>query len=137
MLASGAVLGGEQSGHIVFLEHNTTGDGLLTALQLLRIVKERGRTLGSLRQDLVRFPQSLLNVMVATKQAWQDNRKIASALENIRQALGQQGRVLVRASGTEPVIRVLVEAAEHAVARGYAEKLAQVIASELGGSVLK
>lgn len=109
MLASGAVLGGEQSGHIIFLEHNTTGDGVITGLELLKVIKETGRPLSSLAAQMVRLPQVLKNARVKDKDAWQYNQIFGDALKQAEAALGNQGRILVRASGTEPLLRIMAE----------------------------
>lgn len=110
MLAGGYNLGGEQSGHIIFSDHATTGDGLLTALQLLTITGNSGLPLSKLAGRLQRIPQVLYNQPVATRRGWEENPAIAAAVRTLRRGLGQHGRVLVRASGTESLIRVMIEA---------------------------
>lgn len=133
MLAMGAVLGGEQSGHIILLEHNTTGDGLITALQLAAIVARSGRTLSDLASVMERYPQVLENVPVQDKARLATSHAIGDAIRAAEQELGDRGRVLVRASGTEPLVRVMVEAADEAQARRLVESIASVVAEELGG----
>lgn len=131
MLHEGAVLGGEQSGHVIQLDRARTGDGLRTAVRLLDVVKASGRTLSELRSEaLVEFPQVLENVRVRSKdldgadQVWE-------AVRAAERELGDEGRVLVRASGTEPVVRVMVEAPTMSMARHVTGRLAEVVAAEL------
>ena len=133
MLADGAVIGGEQSGHIIFLNHNTTGDGLVTALQLMAVMKRTGKSLAELARVMRRFPQSLVNVRTARKDEHGSNTAVVAAVETESQALGDAGRVLVRASGTEPLVRVMVEASTEELATDCAERIAAVIRAELDG----
>ncbi len=132
MRQSGYVLGGEQSGHVVFLDHATTGDGLLTALQLLGQVAASGRTLAELCSVVHRLPQVLVNVRTRREAASEPlvQRAVAAAA----QRLGDHGRVLLRPSGTEPLVRVMVEAPTQSEARAVAEELAGVVA-EHGGEL--
>lgn len=130
--ATGAVLGGEQSGHIIFMEHTTTGDGLVTALQLAWIVRSTDTPLSELRTVMRRYPQVLLNVEVADKALLASSAKVHDAIAQAEQRLGEHGRVLVRASGTEPLVRVMVEAVDESVADEEAAKIADVVRSELG-----
>ena len=124
-------LGGEQSGHIIFSDYATTGDGLLTALQLLRVVREEGRPLSELASRLERLPQVLVNQKVANKDGWSDNPKIKAAIDEVRQKLGRHGRILVRPSGTEPKIRVMLEGPlPEEKLEEYAQMLAGLIAAE-------
>lgn len=132
MRASGAVFGGEQSGHVIFLEHTTTGDGLVTALQLASIVHRTGKPLSELATAMTHFPQVLLNVPVAHRELLSGSGTIASAVRAAEADLGASGRVLVRASGTEPLVRVMVEAADLLRARQVADSLAEVVVAELG-----
>ena len=133
MVADGAVLGGEQSGHIIFLEHNTTGDGLVTALQLLAVMKRSGRSLAELARVMTRFPQSLVNVRTARKAEHATDEGVLEAVAREADLLGADGRVLVRASGTEPLVRVMVEASTEELAHGCAERIAQVVRERLEG----
>ena len=110
MLAGGYNLGGEQSGHIIFSDHTTTGDGLLTALQLLTITGSAGIPLSELAGRLKRLPQVLYNQPVATQKGWEENLAIATSTQALRDKLGHHGRVLIRPSGTEPLIRIMLEA---------------------------
>jgi phosphoglucosamine mutase len=132
MRAGGHVLGGEQSGHIIFLDRATTGDGVLTALRLLAIMARTGRPLSELAKVMRRLPQVLVNVRVTDRDALEDSAVIAAAVAAEEAALGGRGRVLVRASGTEPLVRVMVEAEAEAAARAVAERLARVVGDELG-----
>ena len=133
MLADGAVLGGEQSGHIIFLRHNSTGDGLVTALQLLAVMKRTGRSLADLARVMHRYPQSLVNVRTPRKAEWEGNEFIARAIVQGDESLAGDGRILVRASGTEPLVRVMVEAATEELAEGVAQGIASVVREQLDG----
>jgi phosphoglucosamine mutase len=131
MLQSDFNLGGEQSGHVIMRDHANTGDGLLTALQLLAEVKRSGQTLQELSRVMVRFPQVLINVKNVAKERLATSSAIADAVKAAETELGSNGRVLLRASGTEPLVRVMVEAQSDAVAQSVATKLAQVVETEL------
>ena len=131
MLQSDFNLGGEQSGHVIMRDYANTGDGLLTALQLLAEVKRSGQTLQELSRVMVRFPQVLINVKNVTKERLASSTAIADAVKAAEAELGSNGRVLLRASGTEPLVRVMVEAQSDAVAQDVATKLAQVVETEL------
>ena len=131
MLQSDFNLGGEQSGHVIMRDHANTGDGLLTALQLLAEVKRSGQTLQELSRVMVRFPQVLINVKNVAKERLASSSVIADAVKAAEAELGSNGRVLLRASGTEPLVRVMVEAQSDAVAQSVAAKLAQVVETEL------
>lgn len=131
MQTSGAVLGGEQSGHIIFMEHNTTGDGLVTALQLASIMCETGKPLSELRQVMRRFPQVLVNMPVKDKSLLTTSGAISRAVHDAEAELGSSGRVLVRASGTEPLVRVMAEAEDEATAAAIVQRIAAVVEAEL------
>jgi phosphoglucosamine mutase len=131
MLQSDFNLGGEQSGHVIMRDHANTGDGLLTALQLLAEVKRSGQTLQELSRVMVRFPQVLINVKNVAKERLSGSNVIADAVKAAEIELGSNGRVLLRASGTEPLVRVMVEAQSDAVAQDVATKLAKVVETEL------
>ncbi len=132
MLANGYGLGGEQSGHIIFSEHSTTGDGVLTALQLIAAKVRSGKMLSELAALMTRFPQVLVNVRVKSKEGWQENPAIAAAIAAAAETLGENGRVLVRPSGTEPLIRVMAEGPSQAELEMLVERVAAVISRELG-----
>lgn len=131
MRAMGVTLGGEQSGHIIFLEHNTTGDGLVTALQLLSVMHSTGRSLSDLRTVMTRYPQVLQNVPVRDKSRLTTSAALRDAIKLGERRLGVSGRVLVRASGTEPLVRVMAEAADEGEARAVVEALSEVVRAEL------
>jgi len=128
---SGAVLGGEQSGHIIFLEHNTTGDGLVTALHLAAVMQETGLPLSELRRVMRRYPQVLVNVPVADKARLATSAAVSEAIQLAEKELGDSGRVLVRPSGTEPLVRVMAEASDEASASRIVEQLVAVVKAEL------
>jgi phosphoglucosamine mutase len=132
MRAGGHALGGEQSGHIIFLDRATTGDGVLTALRLLAIMARTGRPLSELATVMRRLPQVLVNVRVADRDALATSAAIGAAVATEEAALGDRGRVLVRASGTEPLVRVMVEAPTETEAGEVAQRLATVVGDELG-----
>ncbi len=129
---SGAILGGEQSGHIIFLEHNTTGDGLVTALQLASVVKQTGTPVAELRTVMERYPQVLVNVPVADKARLATSAAITDAIREVEEELGESGRVLVRPSGTEPLVRVMAEARSLDVATEVVDRLVEVVRAALG-----
>ena len=131
MLQSGAILGGEQSGHIIFLRQNTTGDGLLTALQLLKIIRETRQPLSELVKQMTVYPQVLVNVKVKNKENWQENEAIATAISEGERLLGANGRLLVRPSGTEPLLRIMAEGMDKVQLEKITAKIAEVIAEEL------
>jgi phosphoglucosamine mutase len=137
MREGGYVLGGEQSGHMIMLHHNTTGDGILTAVQLAGVMAKTGQPLSKLRSIMRSYPQLLVNVPVASKQGWDRNASIRRAIEEVKSKLGDDGRVLVRPSGTEPLIRIMVEGPDAALLKKYADRLADVIRKEAGTSYKK
>jgi phosphoglucosamine mutase len=123
MLRSGAALGGEQSGHVIFLRHATTGDGLLTAVRFLTLARRTGRTVAELASSMRKFPQVLLNVPVADPSRIDGAGRVWDVVRQAEADLGGRGRVLVRASGTEPLVRVMVEAPTEEEARSHAEAI--------------
>lgn len=125
-------LGGEQSGHVIMRDLANTGDGVLTALQLLQEVVRTGKTLQELAATMVRFPQVLINVKDVKKEMLDSSAPIAAAVKNANDRLGDSGRVLLRASGTEALVRVMVEAASDNLAEEVARSLADVVKTELG-----
>jgi phosphoglucosamine mutase len=131
MIANDYSLGGEQSGHVIMRELANTGDGLLTALQLMQEVVRTGKTLQELAATMVRFPQVLINVKNVAKDKLPENSVIAAAVKSAETRLGDSGRVLLRASGTEPLVRVMVEAASDSLAQEVAQHLADVVQAEL------
>lgn len=127
LLRSGAKFGGEQSGHIIFLDYNTTGDGVVTALQLISVVKKTGRSLSELAAQMQRLPQVLVNVRVADKATAMNNPDVTAAIEAGMAKLGERGRVLVRPSGTEPKVRVMAEGPDETELQEIVEDIAAVI----------
>jgi phosphoglucosamine mutase len=132
MIAGGYVLGGEQSGHVIMAQHATTGDGVLTAVQLACQVRAAESSLGELAGLVEALPQVLVNVSEVDKSRAGSDPAVAQALRQAEAELGQSGRVLLRASGTEPVVRVMVEASTAAQAEAVAGRLATVVARRLG-----
>ena len=129
MLVHGAHLGGEQSGHIIFSDHSPTGDGILTAIKLLEISHERGAPLHNLAEEIPLYPQARADVAVAEPAALITDPRVVSAIKQAKERLGTEGRLLVRPSGTQPVVRILVEAMDETLCNGVCE----LIASEIEG----
>ena len=131
MLAGGHLLGGEQSGHIIMSKYANTGDGLLTALQLISKLKKSGKSASELASFMKRYPQVLINVSGVAKEKLASNQVIAKAVSDTQQRLEDKGRVLLRASGTEALIRVMIEAQDLSLAQELASELATLVKSEL------
>ncbi len=127
MITNGHRLGGESSGHIIFSKYATTGDGVLTSLKIMEVMLETKRTLSQLVSPLAKYPQVLINVKVADKKEAQDDPDVQAAVEKVARALGEDGRILVRESGTEPLIRVMVEAKTQELCKKYANDVVDVI----------
>lgn len=134
MKKSGYVLGGEQSGHIIFLEHNTTGDGLLSALQLISVVKKKNKPLSELASIMKTYPQVLKNAKVSNdkKRKYLEDEVISSRIAEIENIFHGEGRVLIRPSGTEPLVRVMIEGSDEEELNKYAVELVQLIETRLG-----
>lgn len=130
MVQNGYDLGGEQSGHIIFMKHATTGDGILTSLMLMGTMIETKRSLGSLADEMEVYPQVLKNVRVTDKDTAEENPAVQAAVRAAEEELGEDGRILVRPSGTEPLIRVMVEAASAEICEKYVKSVVDVIISE-------
>lgn len=130
MVANGYVLGGEQSGHIIFSKHATTGDGILTALMLMEVILEKKQSLGTLCKGMKMYPQLLVNVRVDDKDAAINHPQVQALLKQIMDELGDDGRILLRKSGTEPVVRVMVEAQSDEVCRKYVDLMVQKMREE-------
>lgn len=130
MREHGYAIGGEQSGHMILLEHNSTGDGLMTAVQFLAAVKRSGKAVSDAVKVMTRFPQTLINVKVADKHTVSEKQAVKEAVAAAEAALGENGRVLLRPSGTEPVVRVMVEALDAAEADKHAHAIAEVVERE-------
>ncbi|WP_077303236.1 phosphoglucosamine mutase [Virgibacillus pantothenticus] len=132
MRQGGYNLGGEQSGHIIFLDYNTTGDGMLSALQLVNVMKETGKPLSELADEMKVYPQVLKNVRVSDKDRALHHPEVKKSIEAVEQELGTQGRVLVRPSGTEPLVRVMVESPTKEECDKYVNQIVNVIEELLG-----
>lgn len=132
MREGGYVLGGEQSGHIVFLNLNTTGDGLLSAVQLLAVMKETGKPLSELAAQVTIFPQKLVNIRVRDKHTVMDESAVKAVIEAVEAEMNGDGRILVRPSGTEPLLRVMAEASTDEKVSRYVDTIADVIRAERG-----
>jgi phosphoglucosamine mutase len=132
MLARGLSLGGEQSGHIIFSDYLFTGDGLCTALNVLRTVALSGRPLADLASDLTTYPQVLLNVRVRERTDLKSVPEIAAAIAGVEARVAGQGRLLVRYSGTEPLLRVMLEGKQQDEIRAWAQEIVDVVKEHLG-----
>lgn len=133
MLLKGLNFGGEQSGHIIYLDYNTTGDGILTAIKLLEVIKKTGKTLSELRKIIKVLPQVLVNAKVNNKNKYNylENEEIKSEIENLEKMFEGKGRVLIRPSGTEPLVRVMIEGDNQEILEKQAKKLASLIEEKL------
>ncbi len=134
MLREGYNFGGEQSGHVIFLDYATTGDGQLTAVQLLSLINRRQAKLSSISTLMTKYPQVLVNIEVTPegKQSFSNNTAISEKINSVKQTLGEDGRILVRMSGTEPLVRVMLEGKNEAEIKRLANETADIIKSELG-----
>ena len=130
MMANGHSLGGEQSGHIIFSKHATTGDGILTSLMVMEVMIEKKTSLNVLASEVTIYPQLLKNVRVSNKAAARNNAAVKEAIAEVEKELGDEGRILVRESGTEPVIRVMVEAKKDSICREMVDKVIAVMDKE-------
>ncbi|EOR25839.1 phosphoglucosamine mutase [Cytobacillus oceanisediminis] len=132
MRNNGYNLGGEQSGHIIFLDFNTTGDGLLTGLQLVNIMKVTKKKLSELAGEMKKFPQKLVNIKVTDKFHVTDNEKVKEVIAKVEQDMNGNGRILVRPSGTEPLVRVMAEAPTEELCEAYVNVISEVVKNEMG-----
>jgi phosphoglucosamine mutase len=132
MKKNGYNLGGEQSGHIIFLDYISTGDGMLSAIQLVNIMKVTKKSLSELASEMKKFPQILQNVRVTDKHNVTSNEKVKNIIEEVEQEMGDNGRVLVRPSGTEPLVRVMVEAPTDKECKEYVDRIVKVVVDEMG-----
>jgi phosphoglucosamine mutase len=132
MIKGGLSLGGEQSGHIIFSDHLFTGDGMVTALSVLRVMADTGRELADLASELVTYPQVLLNVPVREKKDLQSVPPVATAMRRVEERLAGQGRLLVRYSGTEPLLRVMIEGKDQQEIQSWAAEIVQTVKEHLG-----
>ncbi|GAK07878.1 LOW QUALITY PROTEIN: phosphoglucosamine mutase [Geomicrobium sp. JCM 19038] len=132
MREGGFTLGGEQSGHIIFLIHTTSGDGMLTAVQLVNIMKVKNKKLSELAEELETFPQQLVNIRVSDKHAVEENHAVKAVIEQVEEKMAGNGRVLVRPSGTESLVRVMVEAETDELCFEYVNEISAVVQEQLG-----
>ena len=124
--------GGEQSGHIVFLDFNTTGDGMLSGIQLLSIMKQTGKKLSELADEVTIYPQKLVNIRVSNKNGAMDVPAIKAVIDEVEAEMNGEGRILVRPSGTEPLLRVMAEAPTDEKVNYYVDKIADIVRKEIG-----
>ena len=127
MSANGHCLGGEQSGHIIFSKHATTGDGILTSLKVMEVILEKKQPLTKLAAEVEIYPQVLKNVKVKDKLAAQEDPEVKAQVARVSESLGESGRILLRQSGTEPVVRVMVEAASRDICETYVDQVIEVM----------
>ncbi len=127
MLENGHSIGGEQSGHIIFSKHATTGDGILTSLKIMEVILEKKMKLSDLIKDVYIYPQLLVNVKVKDKKTAREDNKVKEIINQVTSELGDEGRILVRESGTEPVIRVMVEAQSHELCKLHVDRVVEVL----------
>jgi len=132
MLEKSFMLGGEQSGHVIFAEHSTTGDGVLTALQVIAALKKSGKNMSELAAVMKRYPQLLVNVRVTSKDGWEENEAITHAIAQGETELGENGRILVRPSGTEQLIRVMAEGPDMNKLERIVNNIAHIVKTEQG-----
>ena len=134
MLSRGAVLGGEQSGHVIFSDYSTTGDGLLTALRVLEVVRDSGKTLDELAEEVRTYPQKLVNVRVKNKRPLAELASVQAEIRAAESEFNGTGRVVVRFSGTEPLARVMIEAQSQDEVERWTARIADAITAELGAA---
>lgn len=132
MRKNGYNFGGEQSGHMVFLDYNTTGDGMLSGIQLLNVMKQTGKKLSELAEEVQTYPQRLVNIRVSDKNGAMEIPAIKMIIEEVEKEMNGDGRILVRASGTEPLLRVMAEAPTQEKVDSYVERIADVVRAEIG-----
>jgi phosphoglucosamine mutase len=133
MRESGFVLGGEQSGHIVFLDHATTGDGVIAALRVLAVMVQEQKPLSELAATMTRYPQVLLNFAVERKRPFEEMPSVQKLIAKVESELGKDGRVVVRYSGTESKARVMIEGTDESGIRAYADQIADTLKRALAG----
>ncbi|KRM98304.1 phosphoglucosamine mutase [Lactobacillus taiwanensis DSM 21401] len=134
MRANGYNLGGEQSGHVIISDYHNTGDGMLTGLHLLYVMKDTGKSLSELLSDFKEYPQRLINVPVKNKKDWKKHKRITEAIEKVEKELSDEGRIFVRPSGTQSLLRVMTEAPTQELADKYCEEVAKVVEEEMGSN---
>lgn len=132
MRANGYNLGGEQSGHVIISDYHNTGDGMLTGLHLLYVMKDTGKSLSELLSDFKEYPQRLINVPVENKKDWKEHKRITEEIKKVEEELSDEGRIFVRPSGTQSLLRVMTEAPTQELADKYCEEVAKVVEEEMG-----
>ncbi|WP_297818561.1 phosphoglucosamine mutase [uncultured Lactobacillus sp.] len=132
MRANGYNLGGEQSGHVIISDYHNTGDGMLTGLHLLYVMKDTGKSLSELLKDFKEYPQRLINVPVKDKKSWKEHQAIIDAIDTVEKELSDDGRIFVRPSGTQDLLRVMTEAPTQELADKYCEQVANIVKQEMG-----
>ena len=132
MQRGGYNLGGEQSGHMIFLDHNTTGDGVLSALQVLAIMQRHNKRLSELAEVMIPLPQVLVNVRVAEKKDVMTIPAVAGLIQDIESKVGDEGRILIRYSGTEPLLRIMLEGQDKYQITGWAKEIAELVEQNIG-----
>ena len=137
MQQKGLNLGGEQSGHMIFLDNNTTGDGILSAVQLMNVLKKSGQRLSTLASKIPIYPQVLVNVIVNDNRAAMEDITLKARIEQVENELKDTGRVLVRASGTEPLVRIMLEGQDEDMLRMYAISMADILKEKYDGRIKK
>ena len=130
MMQNGHSIGGEQSGHIIFSKHATTGDGILTSLKIMEVIIEKKLSLSTLASEVKIYPQVLKNVRVYDKKEARENPEVVKVIKKVEEALGEDGRILVRESGTEPVVRVMVEASTDEICNQYVDEVIAVMRAQ-------
>ena len=130
MMQNGHSIGGEQSGHIIFSKHATTGDGILTSLKIMEVIIEQNLPLSTLTSEVKIYPQVLKNVRVYDKKEARENPEVVKVIKKVEEALGEDGRILVRESGTEPVVRVMVEASTDEICNQYVDEVIAVMRAQ-------
>ena len=135
MRRNGYNLGGEQSGHMIFLDYNTTGDGILSALQLLAVMRREEKPLSELAEIMIPLPQVLINVRLAERKDIMEIPDVAALIKNVEGKLGDNGRTLIRYSGTEPLLRIMIEGQDTYEITTWAREIADLVALRLEGSV--
>ncbi|MCT3498162.1 phosphoglucosamine mutase, partial [Lactobacillus delbrueckii subsp. bulgaricus] len=132
MRANGYSLGGEQSGHVIISDYHNTGDGMLTGLHLMLVMKKTGKSLTELLADFKEYPQVLVNVPVKDKNSWKNHQAVVDAIDSVEKDMAGNGRVLVRPSGTQELLRVMAEGPTQEITQEYVDRIVKVVTTEMG-----
>ena len=132
MRAHGYSLGGEQSGHVIISDYHNTGDGMLTGIHLMLVMKKTGKSLTELLEDFKEYPQVLVNVPVKNKASWKQHQAIVDVIKEVQDEMGDDGRVLVRPSGTQELLRVMAEGPTEEATQAYVDRIVKVVEDEMG-----